>query len=150
MPWCLLLTGLPNSGKSTLAYHLVQSRLRNVLVIDGDKHREMQFLGSKLGFTQEDIMKNTEHVIKLAQFAQEQGINVLIAQIAPYRDQRFLMREKLAGFIEVYCNCNDEERADRPNFVHSDLVYEHAYPDMIVNTDAFTIKDCVDAILEKL
>jgi len=50
-PFCLLLTGEPNSGKSTIAYALVQKRLRNCLIIDGDKHREMQFLGKQLGFT---------------------------------------------------------------------------------------------------
>ena len=65
-PWCLLLTGLPNSGKSTLAYLLVQKRIRNALVIDGDRHREMQFLDDELGFTDEDILKNNKHVIKLA------------------------------------------------------------------------------------
>ncbi len=150
MSWALLLTGMPNSGKSTLAYNLVQKRVRNCLVIDGDKHREMQFLGEELGFERADIMKNTEHVVKLARFAQEQEINVLIAQIAPYKEQRALMRSGLFNFIEVYCQCPDYVRAFRPNFTRSKLVYEFDTPDLIVDTGQSSIQDCVDIILGRV
>lgn len=146
MTWCLLLTGLPNSGKSTIAYYLVQARIRNALIIDGDRHREMQFLGKKLGFSKEDIMANTEHVIKLAKFAQEQHINVIISQIAPYLDQRKLMRDSLDNFYEVFCNCGDEVRKERPNFKHSKLIYEYGGYDLQINTDISPIEHCVDFI----
>ena len=149
MAWCLLLTGLPNSGKSTIAYHLVQARIRNALVIDGDRHREMQFLGKKLGFSKEDIMTNTEHVIKMAQFAQEQNINVIIAQIAPYLEQRRLMRNNLDGFYDVFCSCDDSIREKRPNFKNSDLIYEYGGHDLILHTDKNTIEECVEIIRQK-
>ena len=147
MAWCLLLSGLPNSGKSTIAYHLVQSRLRNVLVIDGDKHREAQFLGRTLGFSREDIMENNLHVIKLARFAQDQAINVIIAQIAPYIEQRQLMRRELDGFYEVFCDCKEEVRSNRPNFRLSELVYEEGGCDLFISTDAESIEETVSFIL---
>ena len=146
-PYAILLTGEPNSGKSTLAYGLLQKRLRNCLVIDGDKHREMQFLGEQLGFTYEDIMKNNEHVIKLAQFAQAQGFNVLIPQIAPYRDQRMAMAEALQNYWEVFVYCPRDVRSRRDNFRDSELVYEYGNPDIRVNTSTYTIDECVDEIL---
>ena len=149
-PYCLLLTGMPNSGKTTIAYELAQKRLRNVLIIDGDKHREMQFLGEKLGFTEEDILKNNKHVIKLAQFAQEQGINVLISQVTPYRKQREEMSICLEGFIEVLCDCPKEVRASRPNFVESDLWYELGVDVLVLDTDKLSVEQCADRILEKL
>jgi len=93
-PWVILLTGMPNAGKSTIAYDLVQNKLRNTLIIDGDRHRQMQFLGRKLGFTREDILLNTQHVVKMAEFAQDQKMNVLIAQITPYIEQRILMNTR--------------------------------------------------------
>jgi len=149
-PFALLLTGKPNSGKSTIAYALLQKRLRNCLVIDGDKHREMQFLGEKLGFSRPDIMRNNEHVIKMAQFAQAQGFNVLISQITPYAEQRFEMRRRLLNFYEVLLNCSDEERSKRPNYRSSDLVYEYGMPDIALFTDEQSIDECVTKILEKL
>ena len=145
--WCLLLYGMPNSGKSTIAYHLVQDRLRNALIIDGDKHREMQFLGKKLGFSKEDIMENTRHVIKLAQFAQEQGMNVIIAQITPYKEQRDLMRKNLDNFKEVYCSCPPNIRQNRPNFKDSDLVFEVSEPDLVIDTDIYSVEECCGRIL---
>jgi adenylylsulfate kinase-like enzyme len=148
-PWCLLLTGLPNSGKSTIAYHMIQKRIRNALVIDGDKHREMQFLGRKLGFTKEDILINTTHVVKMAQFAQGQEMNVMIAQIAPYLEHRHYMRDNLKEFYEVRCICTDEERASRPNFKHSDLIYEDGNHDLIIDTGKYSVEQCVEIILKR-
>ena len=146
LPFALLLSGEPNCGKSTLAYHLVQKRLRNCLVIDGDKHREMQFLGEKLGFTRDDIMRNTDHVIKLARFAQDQGFNVLIPQITPYLEQRQAMSKVLDNYWEVFVYAPKEVRMKRPNFTDSELIYEYGVPDLIVNT-ANTIDTCVNEIL---
>ena len=149
-PFCLLLTGEPNSGKSTLAYALVQKRLRNTLIIDGDKHREAQFLGEKLGFTREDILKNNDHVIKLAKFAQDQGFNVLIPQIAPYVEQRLRMRAKLKNFYEVFLDCSRDVRGERANFTDTSLIYEKGYYDILISTDSELIDECVDQILEYL
>jgi len=148
--WCMLLTGMPNAGKSTIAYHLVQKKLRNVLIIDGDRHREMQFLGKELGFTKEDIMANTWHVIKMAKFAQEQNINIIISQITPYREQKELMRQELGNYIEVFLECPIEERSKRPNFTNSKLVYEIGSPDLIIDTNKLSIEECSNLILQKL
>jgi len=148
-PFALLLTGKPNSGKTTIAYALLQKQFRNCLIIDGDKHREMQFLG-ELGFSKEDILLNNEHVIKLARFAQDQGFNVIISQIAPYIEQRDNMRKSLKNFYEVYLNCTDIARASRPNYYSTELIYELSVPDLYLNTDIAKIDECVDMILEML
>ena len=148
-PWVILLTGMPNAGKSTIAYDLVQNKLRNTLIIDGDRHRQMQFLGHKLGFTREDILLNTQHVVKMAVFAQDQKMNVLIAQITPYIEQRILMNTCLNNFKEVYVEASLEERYSRPNFKDSELIYEpSANPDLIVNTGKMSIAECSSAVME--
>lgn len=150
-PWALLLTGMPNAGKSTIAYDLVQNVLRNTLIIDGDRHRQMQFLGRKLGFTREDIIANTKHVVKMAKFAQEQKMNVLIAQITPYIEQRLLMSRDLSHFMEVRCECTLDHRSSRPNFRDSELIYEPSeYPDLIINTGKSTIQECSLAVMRLL
>ena len=149
-PFCLLITGEPNSGKSTIEFYLRQKRLRNCLPLDGDKHRQMQFLGEKLGFTHGDIMRNNEHVIKMALYAQAHGFNVIVPQIMPYKEQREQFHKRLRNVYEVYLSCPKTERADRPNFRDSDLVYELGVPDLELQTDQLTIDECVDSILELL
>jgi adenylylsulfate kinase-like enzyme len=149
--WTVLLTGMPNAGKSTIAYNLVQNKLRNTLIIDGDKHRQMQFLGHKLGFTREDILMNTYHVVKMAKFAQDQEMNVLIPQITPYIEQRILMGTNLDNFLEVYCECSLEDRSARPNFRDSELIYEpSANPDLTINTAELSVEECSSAVMELL
>ena len=147
-PFVLLITGKPNSGKSTLAYELVQKHLRNVLIIDGDKHREQQFLGRKMGFTRDEIMQNNEHVIKLAQFCQEQGFNVIIAQICPFKEQRWEMRKRLQNFHEVLLHCRTDVRRSRPNYIESNLEYEYDRADLALLSDDMSIRDCVSSVLK--
>lgn len=150
-PWVVLLSGMPNSGKSTIAYNMVQRRVRNALVIDGDKHREMQFLGASLGFSKEDIMRNNEHVCKMAAFAQDQGFNVIIAQICPFRDQRRMFQQELSNFFDVLCDCPSADRVGRPNHRDSHLVYEAGGHDLILDTsDVSSIDDCVISVLRLL
>ncbi len=149
--WAMLLTGMPNSGKSTIAYDLIQNELRNTLIIDGDRHRQMQFLGRKLGFNRQDIMDNTEHVIKMARFAQEQKMNVLIAQITPYIEQRNMMKKGLHNFIEIYCECSLETRSSRSNFRDSELIYELSEsPDLTIDTGILDVYDCSCNIMKLL
>jgi adenylylsulfate kinase-like enzyme len=151
MTWTILLTGMPNSGKSTIAYNLVQNKLRNTLIIDGDRHREMQFLGKKLGFSRQDILLNTHHVVKMARFAQDQEMNVLIAQITPFIEQRILMNNNLDNFMEVYCSCSKDIRRNRPNFRDSELIYEPSHaPDLTVYTGTDFIDQCSTAIMDLL
>ena len=148
-PFSILLTGMPNSGKSTIAYHLVQGHLRNTFVIDGDRHRQAQFLGEQLGFEKEDIMRNNKHVVALALFAQEQGFNLLTPQIAPYLDQRQEFKV-LKNHIEVYCRCPLEARSKRDNFRDSEIVYEEGYPNLILDTNDMSIDECVKAVMKSL
>ena len=149
-PFTLLLTGEPNCGKTTICYYLQQKGLRNCVPIDGDKHRQMQFLGKKLGFTYDDIMENNDHVVKMALFAQGLGFNVIIPQIMPFKDQRQQMKDRLQNCYEVYLRCSKDVRSKRPNFRDSELVYELGVPDLEIQTDEYTIDECVDLILEML
>ena len=146
MSWSILLTGMPNSGKSTIAYELVQRHVRNALVIDGDKHREMQFLGEQLYFSKQDIMRNNDHVIKMARFAQDQEFNVIIAQITPYVEQRDDMRKALDNFAEFYIECPKEVRSKRPNYKETDIKYEHGLPQYTLHhTNSISV--CASAVL---
>lgn len=128
----------------------MQRVLRNCLIIDGDKHREAQFLGKSLGFSRDDIMENNEHVLKMALFAQDQGFNVIIPQIMPYKEQREQMCKRLQNCYEVYLRCAKSVRAERPNYRDSDLVYELGVPDLEIPTHDVRLERCVDIILELL
>ncbi|MEV3860179.1 adenylyl-sulfate kinase [Streptomyces sp. NPDC050095] len=89
------LTGLPSSGKTTLAQALA-SRLtregRRVEVLDGDEIRT--FLSAGLGFTREDRDTNVRRIGLVAEVLARNGILVLVPVIAPYADSRESVRKR--------------------------------------------------------
>ncbi len=102
------LTGLPSSGKSTIA-HNVEKKLWEkgvkTYTFDGDNIRHG--LCSDLGFTKQDRDENLRRVAEVIKLFLDAGIVVLAAFVSPFREQREKLR-KIIGeqdFLEVYCRC---------------------------------------------
>jgi adenylylsulfate kinase len=98
------LTGLPSSGKSTIARALEKRLLdegRPVEVLDGDVVRT--HLTRDLGFSRQDREENVRRIGFVADLLSRNGVVVLCPVIAPYRAVRDEVRE-LHGdrFVEVY------------------------------------------------
>ncbi|MEY9856271.1 adenylylsulfate kinase [Catenulispora sp. GAS73] len=87
------LTGLPSSGKSTIAA-AVAAELRSqglpVEVLDGDELRRTVSAG--LGFSRADREENVRRIGTLAASLAGGGAIVLVAVIAPYADSRAEVR----------------------------------------------------------
>jgi adenylyl-sulfate kinase len=111
----LWLTGLPRSGKSTVA-GLVAGRLRsggidNVELLDGDIVREG--LCRDLGFSREDRTENIRRISFVSKLLTRNGVAVIVAAISPYREDRELAREEIQSFVEVWCRASIEACAER-------------------------------------
>jgi len=102
------LTGLPSSGKSTIAMRVERmlfERGRHVYVLDGDTLRTT--LNVDLGFTEEDRRENVRRTAALAGIFADAGLVVLTALISPYAADRAQARAACAaGFAEVYVRCD--------------------------------------------
>ena len=100
----LWLTGLPRSGKSTVA-GLVAGRLRTlgverIEVLDGDIVREG--LCRDLGFSREDRTENIRRIAFVPKLLTRNGVAVIVAAISPYREDRELAREEIQSFVEAW------------------------------------------------
>ena len=99
----LWLTGLPCSGKSTLAAMIAAelgSRNRSIEVLDGDIVRRCLTKG--LGFSREDRDENIRRIGFVSQLLSRHGVAVIVAAISPYRAVRDEIRASIGNFIEVY------------------------------------------------
>ena len=98
------LTGLPSSGKTTLAYALEKRFIeagQRVEVLDGDVIREG--LTSDLGLSPDDRRTNVRRIGFVAELLSRNGVVAICPVIAPYRDARDDVRAKHEGrFIEVH------------------------------------------------
>ncbi len=104
-------TGLPCSGKSTLA-HAVEEELYKLncrtFVLDGDNIRNG--LSSDLGFSDNDRKENIRRIGETAKLMMEAGVIAMTAFISPFRKDRGSIRKMLpqGDFVEVYCKASLE------------------------------------------
>ncbi len=107
IPQVIWLTGLPASGKSTLAYHLNHS-LKDLncktFMVDGDVLRKN--MSHDLDFSNEDRSKNVARAIGLASTKLNEGYIVIVALISPFAKDRELARSIIGAsrFLEIYVN----------------------------------------------
>lgn len=107
-------TGLPASGKSTLASalerRLVESG-RHAYLLDGDNLRHG--LNGDLGFTALDRAENVRRTAEVARMFADAGLVALVSLVSPCADDRRLARtvHEKAGlkFIEVWVDTPVEE-----------------------------------------
>ncbi|MBI3180047.1 MAG: adenylyl-sulfate kinase, partial [Deltaproteobacteria bacterium] len=112
----LWFTGLPSSGKSTIAAALEQvlvERGRHAYRLDGDNIRHG--LNSNLGFSAADRAENIRRIGEVAKLFADSGTLVLTSFISPYAADRARCRkiheQDGLPFLEVWVNTPIEECA---------------------------------------
>jgi adenylyl-sulfate kinase len=99
----LWFTGLPCSGKSTLAVLVAQElerRGRGVEILDGDVVRT--HLTKGLGFSREDRDENIRRIGFVCKLVSRHGAVAIAAAISPFRSVRDEVRATIRNFVEVY------------------------------------------------
>jgi bifunctional enzyme CysN/CysC len=145
------LTGLPGSGKSTIADAAVR-RLHamgvHTYVLDGDNVRTG--LNKDLGFTAEDRAENVRRVAEVAKLMSDAGLVVFVALVSPYQSDREAAKALFpeGDFLEVYVDTPVEVCAERdpkglyakaaagnlPNMTGMGQAYEvPEHPDLMLN-----------------
>lgn len=157
------LTGLPCSGKSTIAEALaarLQAEGRPVELLDGDVVRT--HLSKGLGFSRGDRETNMRRVGFVCELLTRHGVVAIAALVSPYRGVREELRRRIGSFIEVYVDCPLETCVERdvkgmyaralrgeiPAFTGVSDPYEPPLaPDLVVDTLAETVEACVEQIV---
>ncbi len=97
-------TGLPSSGKTTLA-NAVANKFkfvyndRQIIILDGDEVRKT--LCSDLGFSEEDRTNNIFRVAQLAKFLNSKGYYVLCSLITPLEINRLQVKCILGDNVSI-------------------------------------------------
>jgi bifunctional enzyme CysN/CysC len=107
-------TGLPSSGKSTIAA-VVEERLveagRPAYLLDGDNLRHG--VNGNLGFSAEDRSENVRRAGEVALLFADAGVVALVSLVSPYAADRSAVRARHADlglpFVEVFVDTPLEE-----------------------------------------
>jgi len=162
----LWFTGLPCSGKSTLAKgveEILLERGMNVEVLDGDEVRKNLTKG--LGYSKEDRDTNIRRIGWVCKLLSRNGAVAIAAAISPYAEIRNEVRASVDRFVEVYVKAQLESLVERDvkgmykkalageikNFTGVDDPYEPPEkPEVIVDTDKETVEESTDKIIRTL
>ncbi|WP_258551508.1 adenylyl-sulfate kinase [Nostoc sp. ATCC 53789] len=162
----LWLTGLSGAGKTTIAHGIAQELLmRNYLieVLDGDVVRTHLCAG--LGFSKQDRDTNVRRMGFVAELLSRNGVIAIVAAISPYREVREQLKKTSTNFVEVYvqaplavCEFRDVKglyaKAKAGQITHftgiSDPYEEPLNPEIICQTDKFTVEQSVNQVLDYL
>lgn len=159
-------TGLPSSGKSTLAKVLrgeIEKKDKHVEILDGDEVRLR--LSKGLGFSKEDRDENIRRISYVAKVITRCGAVAITCAISPYKDIRLEARNEIENFVEVFVDCDIEECIRRDvkglykkalsgeikNFTGISDPYEKPEsPEITVNSSTETIEQSVKKIVAGL
>ena len=108
------ITGVPASGKTTLARSLVQ-RFQNeghpTLWLDSDELRDVMTPEAEYSRAERDTFYAT--IGYLAKVASMGGVRTVISATAPVRDYRRSVRSEVEQFVEIWLKCSPEELRKR-------------------------------------
>lgn len=160
------ITGLPGSGKTTIANELgpmLKERGLGLEVFDGDWVRKE--LSPDLGFSKEDRELHNKRVIHMSRLLVKHGAAVIVCLISPYRHIRQYAREQIGNFVEVYARASIETCIQRdPKGLYAKALkgeikdmtgIQHPYeepenPEVVIDTETQSPRESAEAIINEL
>jgi len=158
-------TGLPCSGKTTLAralaYRLIEQT--DVVHLDGDVTRKT--FGKDLGFSPEDRDINIERALGVAAHLVAQGTTVICSYISPYEAKRKKLRNLVNNSLIVWVSTPTRVCAERDvkgmwakaksgeikGFTGYDAPYEIPIDaDLEIDTTHIGVETCLNQIIHAL
>ena len=161
------LTGIPGSGKTTIAKAL-EPKFKEiglkVELLDGDVVRRE--LSPELGFTKHDRETHARRVVYLCKILSRNGVSCLVSLISPYREFRSYARKEIGKpFVEVHVNASVDACIKRdPKGLYKkalageikdltglqDTYEEPLNPEVVVSTEKETIEESANKIISRL
>jgi len=164
MTFVLWMTGLPSSGKTTIIRKLAEN-IKNLAILDGDELRE--WLSPK-NFSRKGRDEHNRRVAHIAKILLEHNVPVGVSLISPYLENRETAKKIINNnkkFFEVHVKCSLEKCEERDvkglykkarnneieNFTGVNDPYEEPpNPDILIDTEKYTTKECVKKVLDFL
>jgi len=162
-PFNLWFTGLPLSGKTTIADMVFKELEKLQIPLERLDSKDIRTLIPNIGFSRNDRNKHMKRIGFLIKTLQNNSISTVASFVSPYRESRKAIRELVKNNIIVYvkadidsCKARDykgvyakAEAGGLQNFSGVNDVYEEPqYAEIVIDTDKLSIEESVEIIIK--
>ncbi len=164
-PFNLWFTGLPLSGKTTIADG-VYKKLENFQIpIERIDSKDVRDLIPDIGYSREDRNRHMYRIAHLIKTLQNNSISTVSSFVSPYKESRKKIRQMVNNNVVVYikaeletCKSRDTEgkyakalNGEYKNFTGvSDIYEEPEHAEIVIDTDQLSVDEAVDNIVKYL
>ncbi len=173
--WCVWVTGLPGSGKSTVAKALLRKLDKQNIqaqIVSSDMLRKVVTPAPKYTEEERDMVYGA--IVFVAKLLTQNGVNVIIDATGNRRRYRDHARKEISKFMEAYVRCPLEiciqRETERKEYAYAPKdIYKKAFtggsttvpgvgvpyeeplqPEVTVDSDKLNPNQCAQKILETL
>jgi len=149
-PFNLWFTGLPLSGKTTIADKVYEKLKKLDIPLERIDSKDIRDLIPDIGYTREERNRHMRRIGHLIQTLQKNSISTIASFVSPYRESRKAIRTMVKNNIVVYVKADIEtckkrdykgvyERAlagELKNFTGVDDIYEEPkHAEIVIDTE---------------
>ena len=161
-PFNLWFTGLPLSGKTTIADKVYEELKKLDIPLERLDSKDIRDVVPNIGFTREDRNRHMKRIGHLIQTLQNNSISTVASFVSPYRESRKAIREMVKNNIVVYVKADIESckqrdykgvyekalKGELPNFTGiSDIYEEPQHAEIVIDTDNTSIEEATKQIV---
>ena len=162
-PFNLWFTGLPLSGKTTIA-DLVYEKLKKFdIPIERIDSKDVRELFPEAGYSRKERIRHIKRIGHLIQTLQKNSISTVCSFVSPYREARKMIREMVKNNIVVYIKASVETckkrdykgvyekalKGEIKNFTGiSDIYEEPKHAEIVIDTENLSPEEAADLIVK--
>jgi adenylylsulfate kinase len=162
-PFNLWFTGLPLSGKTTIADKVYSELEKLQIPLERIDSKDIRELVPDIGYTREDRNRHMKRIGHLVKTLQNNSVSTVCSFVSPYRESRKAIREMVKNNVVVYlkadvksCKKRDYKgvyakalKGELQNFTGVNDVYEEPqHAEIVIDTDVTSVDEAVEKIVK--
>ncbi len=162
-PFNLWFTGLPLSGKTTIADAVYKELKKLDIPLERLDSKDIRSVVPNIGFSRDDRNRHIKRIGHLIKTLQNNSISTVASFVSPYKESRKAIREMVKNNIIVYvkadiqtCKKRDTKgkyekalKGEYQNFTGVNDIYEEPqHAEIIIDTDNLTAEEATQIIIK--
>jgi len=162
-PFNLWFTGLPLSGKTTIADKVYEKLQQLQIPLERIDSKDIRKLIPDIGYSREERNRHMHRIGNLIKTLQHNSVSTVASFVSPYRESRKAIREMVNNNIVVYIKADIETCKQRDykgayakalsgeyqNFSGVNDVYEEPqHAEIVIDTDQLSVDEAVEVIIK--